>query len=154
MKKNFKILLIVLIVLVLVVVILFLSKKYNPEKVMAPDKPLPQVLGEQEDFLGFSIIPRSEVSGKIEALGEIQGNYFFEGNVGITIIDASGKELRRTYGIATSDWMTTGPVTFMTSLDFTDLPAGPSYIKIIQEDPSGGESGKVPKQILIPVIIK
>lgn len=148
----------IVITLFIVLVGLMVTGSKKPKEKM-PEAPatlptnLPQVLGDKDNFVSFSITPRSEVTGKIAATGVIKGGYFFEGNVIIKIIDATGKELRTTNGTATSDWMTIGPVTFKTTLDFTDLPSGPGYVKIIQDDPSGGESGKPIKEILVPVII-
>jgi len=113
-----------------------------------------EILGNKDDLISFSIKPGQIVSGVQEANGVISGAYFFEANVIIRIIDVNKNILRNTYGTTMEDWMTTGPKPFKTSLDFTGLSAGPAYIGIEQDDPSGGESGMQTRKILIPIVIK
>lgn len=116
----------------------------------------PQIEGNKEDLVSFSIKPGQEVSGKMKVTGTIKGGYFFEGNLPMIILDVN-KNITM-YGpghaTATTDWMTAGPVSFETEVDFSIIPKGDAYIKIIQDDPSGGESGLIVRSIIIPIIIK
>lgn len=112
----------------------------------------PQVTGNKEDLILFSIKPGQEVSSKMTATGSIKGAYFFEANIGINVLDANKKLLRAGSGMATTDWMTSGPVTFTTNLDFTGLPQGSAFIEIHNDNASGLPEND--KSILIPVVIK
>ncbi|MFA6325103.1 MAG: Gmad2 immunoglobulin-like domain-containing protein [Candidatus Paceibacterota bacterium] len=113
-----------------------------------------EILGNKDDLISFSIKPGQEVSGINNINGVLKGGYFFEANVIVRILDVNKNILKNTYGTATEDWMTADPIAFKTSLNFSGLQPGPAYIKIEQDDPSGGESGMKIKEILIPVIIK
>ncbi len=111
-----------------------------------------EILGNKENLISFSVKPGQVVSGKMEVTGSISGGYFFEANVLINILDANKNILRKGYGTATTDWMTSDPVSFTASIDFTGLNKGNAYIEIQNDDPSDGEGGPA-KKILIPVII-
>jgi hypothetical protein len=112
-----------------------------------------EILGNKDDLVSFSFNPGQKVSGSMNVTGVIKGGYFFEANVLINILDVNKNVLKNGYGTATTDWMTSGPVTFTTLIDFTGLNSGPGYIEIQNDDPSDGEGGPA-KKILIPVIIE
>ncbi len=107
-----------------------------------------------KDLLSFSIQPHQKITGVIVLQGEIQGGYFFEGNILLNIVDVDKNIVFKSYLTAQTDWMTTGPVLFGGALDTTKLPKGPAYIELRQDDPSGGESGRPIKYIQIPVVIE
>ncbi|MFZ2072523.1 MAG: hypothetical protein WAV10_02510 [Minisyncoccia bacterium] len=118
-----------------------------------PTKPASvSVLGNKSDLVSFSIAPGASVSGVMSANGSVRGAYFFEGNIVVRILGVNKAVLRTTYGTATSAWMTTDPVTFNTTLDFTGLTTGPSYIEIHNDNASGLPEND--KSILIPIIIQ
>jgi len=110
------------------------------------------VLGNKNDLVSFSIPVGSVVSGAQTATGIVTGGYFFEGNIIVRILNGSKAVLRTTYGTATTAWMTAGPVSFTTNLDFTGLTTGPSYIEIHNDNASGLPEND--KSILIPIIIQ
>jgi len=111
-------------------------------------------LGNVEDLISFSVKPGDSVSGEVLVSGMIRGGYFFEANMPISIL-SSDKTILATFGAsATTDWMTVEDVSFGTALDFTNIPKGPAYIALTQDDPSGGEGGRIPKQVLIPVVVE
>ncbi len=112
----------------------------------------PQITGNKDDLVSFSIKPGQEVSGKITATGSVKGGYFFEANIGVNVLDANKKLLRAGYGMSTTDWMTSAPVAFTTSLDFTGLPKGNAYIEIHNDNASGLPEND--KSIFIPIVIK
>ena len=149
---------IIAIILVLVAIILLAPIMFRPKDAIAPVQngktPEVQIEGNKEDLVSFSIKPGQEVSGIMKATGVLSGGYFFEANVPVTILDEQKKIILQTYGMGTTDWMTAGPVSFYTDLDFTNLPKGKAYIEIKQDDPSGGESGMKIRSILIPIVIK
>jgi len=115
----------------------------------------PQVEGNKEDLVSFSIKPGQEVSGKMTATGSV-GGYYFEGSFPITILDANKNTTAYGPGFATatSDWMTNKPVPFTANFDFSVMPKGNYYIKLMQDDPSGGESGLPVRFVIIPIVVK
>lgn len=119
-----------------------------------PDyQPVPlEVSGNKDDLVFSSIKPGDTIGGQMTLLATVQGAYFFEGNIGITIEDIAGNILKQTYGMATTEWMTTGPVTFTSALDLTDIPPGPGYIVIRADNASGLPEHD--KSIKIPVVFQ
>jgi len=109
------------------------------------------ISGNKEDLVSLSILPGAKVSGTIKFTGSVKNNYFFEGNIGVNILDANKKLLRNGYANSTSDWMTTEPVSFKGTIDFTSIKKGSVYIQIKNNDPSG-LPGRT-KTILIPVVV-
>lgn len=120
--------------------------------VMADSSSPSIVTGNKEDLISFTITPGSSVSGQIKASGAVQNGYFFEGNILLNIEDQNKNVLKSGNGMATGEWMTTGPVPFDADLDFTGLPKGPAYIEIKNDNPSGNPAND--KFIWIPVVIK
>jgi hypothetical protein len=112
--------------------------------------------GKKDNLISFSIKPGQEVSGVVKATGILSGGYFFEGNLPVSILDESKKltSYGPGHGQATTDWMTSGPVSFSIDFDFSPIPKGNYYIRLMQDDPSGGENGFVPSFVLIPIIVK
>jgi hypothetical protein len=156
MKKIFtskvnSILLIFLIVIVIVAIVLT-SKKNLPFSSNNNTDKL-EILGNKENLLSFSIVPGMSISGEIAYIGNIEGGYFFEGNILINILNKNKEIIKESFANATFDWMTSGPVAFQGFLDVSNLEKGPAFVQILQDDPSGGESGLPARQILIPIII-
>lgn len=132
-------------------VYIYKNKKVDAPVVVAPENKV-EILGNKEDLLSFSVKPGDTVSGVLNLSGTVKNAYFFEGNIGIGLLDANKNILKQGNGTAISDWMTTEPVTFTTTIDATGL-SGKGYIAIQENDPSGGEAG-VPSEILIPVFFE
>ncbi len=175
MTKFGKFIFTLIVVAILAVVIFFLQKKpavapvvENPiqtppivDTSMPPIGNKDLILGNKDDLVSFSITPGQEVSGKINITGSIKGGYFFEGEIGISVLGVNKKAISGIpygpgYGTATGEWMTAGPVSLAFDLDFTNLPKGKAYIAITENDPSdASERGNTPiKQILIPIVIR
>jgi phage FluMu protein gp41 len=112
-----------------------------------------EVLGNKENLLSFSIMPGMEISNQIAFIGNIEGGYFFEANILVNILDKDKNLLKAGYANATSDWMTSGPVAFQGVLDVSNLPKGFAYVQLLQDDPSGGESGLPIKEVFVPIVI-
>lgn len=111
-----------------------------------------EILGNKDDLLFFSISPNEKVKGKISYKGAVEGGYFFEANILINVLDANKTRILQGNTMATSDWMTSGPVLFEGELDFTPLPKGPAYIEIHNDNPSDFRQND--KFIRIPIIIE
>ena len=140
--------------IVLVLVILGGIYLYTNKKVDAPviEENNLEILGNKEDLVSFSVKPGETVSGILNLSGSVRNAYFFEGNIGIDLLDANKNLLKQGNGTATSDWMTVEPVSFTATIDSTGL-SGKGYIAIREDDPSGGEGG-IPSEILIPVVFE
>ena len=110
------------------------------------------ILGNENDLVLLSIVPNAKLSGMTIITGEVKGGYFFERNILVNILDKDKKVLRNGYGTATTDWMTAEPVSFTSAVDFTGLTAGPAYLEIKNDNPSGDSTKD--KSILIPIIIE
>ncbi|MEI6022439.1 MAG: Gmad2 immunoglobulin-like domain-containing protein [bacterium] len=110
------------------------------------------IQGNKNDLKRFSIYPGQKISGEVFVQGEISGGYFFEGNILINILDINKKILKAGHISATSDWMTSGVVSFEGKVDTTDIVDGSVYIEIHNDNAS--DDPKNEKSILIPVIIE
>lgn len=108
------------------------------------------------DLISFSILPNSKVHGVVSYRGVISGGYFFEGNIGINVLDINKNVLRKDHATSITDWMTGGPVDFEGSLDFSNVPKGSAYIEIKQDDPRDeAERGDaLVKKVLVPIIVE
>ncbi|MEI6581154.1 MAG: hypothetical protein WCO07_03225 [bacterium] len=162
-KFNSVLLLVLIILIVIAVCIMFRGGKdyFNFSQKQAPieviDKtqiPIPKVglLGNKDDLISFSIWPKAKVHGIVSYRGAIKGGYFFEANILINILDSNKKVLKRSNGVAKTDWMTTSPVEFEGNIDFTGLPNGPAYFEIHNDNASGLPENN--KSVLIPIIIE
>jgi hypothetical protein len=112
-----------------------------------------KIEGNKDDLVSFSILPDTRVSGILSYRGSIKGAYFFEGNILINILDLDKKVLKASNGIAKSDWMTVDEVDFEGNIDFSNLPKGPAYFEIKNDNPGAPDEG-VTKRVLIPIIIE
>lgn len=110
------------------------------------------VSGKAEDLVSFSLSPGATVSGSFTVTGVVRNAYFFEGNILINILDADKQVLKKGRGTATSDWMTTGPVSFTAVIDVTGLQTGNGFIQISNDNPSGDSTKD--RSIYMPVIIQ
>jgi hypothetical protein len=113
---------------------------------------LPQIEGNKNDLVSFSVVPNSKVSGVLNYEGSVKGAYFFEANIGINILDIKGNYLKRDHANSTTDWMTVEPVLFKGSIDLSGLPKGPAYFEIHNDNASG--LPEKDKFIWIPIVIE
>ena len=111
----------------------------------------PKISGNKEDLISFSVAPGDEVSGVLNFSGTVQNGYFFEGNIGINILDQNKKLLKAGNAMATTDWMTSEPVSFGGTIDLTGLPPSPGYLQIANDNASGLPEND--KFIYIPIVI-
>ena len=155
--KNKKIYRIILIIICIIVILIlgwqiFKDKNLKVEikEVLTADT---KILGNSYDLVSFSVNPGDTVENLLTVNGSVKGGYFFEGNILVNILDSNKKLLKSGNGIAKSDWMTTEPVIFDATLDFKELPSGPAFIEIHNDNPAGPDEG-LNKNILIPIIIK
>lgn len=148
-SKLNSVLLVILIILMVVAVKIMLKdkEKYFPTPVQDS-----QILGNKDDLISFSILPGSKVRGLVAYRGVIKGAYFFEANIGISVLDLNKNVLKNSYAMATTEWMTAGPVSFEGKLDFSGLPPGPAYIEIHNDNASGLPEHD--KSVLVPVVIE
>lgn len=162
MKKSKIKTIIILVLVVLLAVVLFYvgqNKKINDQvNLINQDnqkgevEKTPEILGNKADLISCSVKPGSTISGNLVFNGIVKNGYFFEGNIVINILDQNKDILKKSYGNAVTDWMTSGPVSFTGSIDLTGVPAGAAYFEIHNDNASGIPEND--KSILIPVIIE
>lgn len=161
--KKYKIWIIIIFILLLVVITGFFvgyrnSEKYAHTKIGQKWEPKSfeegrfLIGGNRDDLITFSIWPETKVHGILSYRGVIKGGYFFEGNILINILDSNKNVLKNSNAMATTDWMTAGPVDFEGNIDFTNLPKGSAYFEIRNDNPSDIRAND--KSILIPIIIE
>lgn len=80
------------------------------------------------------------VTSPIGIAGSAPGNWFFEAVFPIILEDADGNELARAQAQAVGDWMTTGPVEFTSSLEYTATQATSAVLVFRPDNPSGKPS--------------
>jgi hypothetical protein len=124
----------------------------NEEEVKVTPAPAPQIEGNKDDLVSFSVKPGDKVSGVLAYQGVVKGAYFFEANIRINILDKNKKVLKQDHALATTDWMTAGPVSFGGIIDLTGLPKGDAYFEIHNDNPS--DLPQNDKSILIPIVIE
>lgn len=133
----------------------FFVADYQTEvtEVPTPTPPsTPQIEGNRQDLVSFSVKPGDKVSGVLAYEGVIQGAYFFEANILINILDKNKNVLKADHTMATTDWMTAGPVSFGGIIDLTGLPKGEAYFEIHNDNASGLPEHD--KFIRIPIVIE
>lgn len=154
-SKLNTILLLILIILMIGAIRIMLQTKelyLHPVSSFQQSGVTPVVLGNKDDLVSFSITPGQKVSKVITFTGSVKNSYFFEGNILIDVLDAAGNNVLKSNAKATTDWMTSGPVSFSGSLDLSSLAPGYAYIEIHNDNASGLAQND--KSILIPVVIQ
>jgi uncharacterized membrane protein YgdD (TMEM256/DUF423 family) len=98
---------------------------------------------QQEDHSGSgtevvlsTIHAQDLVQSPLVVSGKAPGNWFFEANIGLRLLDADGKEVARGHATAEKDWMTTGLVPFSGSIVFSVPATATGYIEIEKDNPS------------------
>ncbi len=150
-KKSNKLVVFILIAAAAILLFVVLKPKVEAPVVVTPEEPA-VVSGMKEDLISFSLLPGDRVSGMMNVTGTLQDAYFFEANIRVDILDEDMNTVKEGFGTATTDWMTTGPVSFQAMIDFTGLSSGPAFIAIRNDNPSGLSEND--KEILVPVVIE
>lgn len=91
----------------------------------------------------------SKITSPIEISGEALGNWFFEGEFAVSLLDSSGKMITDSIVKAQDEWMTEGYVPFLAYMDFPDQPKGSGYLMFNKNNPSGLASGNAEYKVKI-----
>jgi len=140
-SKNNIIIILLVVLIALLAYFAFLKPKSANDNFQIPagdtvnEKDNLEILGNKEDLVSFSISPGQEMSFGIK---------------GQTIIKTMSEP--HGFATATTDWMTGDPVSFETTIDFSNFSKGPAYIEIHNDNASG--LPEYNKSILIPIIIE
>lgn len=140
---------IIIILALLVLGFVFMRPQNIPQTEVVSTVPV--MSGNVDDLVSLSIAPNQSVSGLVALSGSVKNAYFFEANIVLKVVDTNNNNLLTTFGTATTEWMTTEPVSFTANIDFTGLPTGPAYLVIENDNPSGDPG--LTKQIIIPIVI-
>ncbi len=125
---------------------------FSPKKITPTNNTIaPVVTGNALDLVSLSFNPGDTLTGASVISGSVKNAYFFEANIIVKVTDISNNVLLTTHGSATTEWMTTAPVSFTANVNFTGLPVGPAYLVLENDNPSGDPA--LIKQIIIPIVI-
>jgi hypothetical protein len=116
-----------------------------------------KIEGYKESLIKISFKPGDLVVGKFIFTGTTIGGYFFEGNMPISVLNQNKQILKTFPSSATTDWMTTDPVSFSAVIDVGFLDTSKvenqtGYIRLSMDDPKDGDLNK--GAIDIPVRFK
>lgn len=127
--------------ILLVVVVAFLGYLFFKKPVVTPVgggvTDIPSMSGDTADLVQVSLVPGATLSGTVTIAGSLKGGYFFEANARGMLLDASKTVLKTFPLTATSSWMTTDAVSFTGTVDVGGAPAGPGFVRIANDNPSG-----------------
>lgn len=70
----------------------------------------------------FEPLTDAVLSSEFVVRGQARGVWFFEGNFGVEVYDASGNQLLKTYVESEGEWMTEDYVPFVRRLTLTSVP--------------------------------
>ncbi len=145
-KLNTVLLLVLIILMIFAIRIMLQNKEtYLPglgqtqikDNAGGPDyTPNLEITGNKDDLVSLSVKPGDTIKGKITVTGSVKGAYFFEANAGMQLLDANKVVLKSGNITATSDWMTSDPVSFTGTIDATGIPSGSGYLRIKNDNPS------------------
>ncbi|MEI8130760.1 MAG: hypothetical protein WCG55_04640 [bacterium] len=110
------------------------------------------VSGDVADLVSLSITPGATITDVATITGEIKGVYFFEGKAQGVLLDENKKILNSFSLDATSNWLTADAVSFTATVDTTSALAGPGYIRLKNDNPSGDPEKD--KYIDVPIVIQ
>ncbi len=77
------------------------------------------------------------VSSPLTVTGQARGNWFFEANIPVKLLDANRKVIAQIGGQAQGEWMTTDFVPFTATLTFTKPTTKTGFLVISNDNPSG-----------------
>ncbi len=106
------------------------------EVIVGDDKDMQSVNSEKEVIVS-NVIPDQAISSPLSILGWAKGNWFFEANLPIKIVDENNNIILAHFGTAQGDWMTSEMVPFKSTLDFKSGEAVKGYLVISKDNPSG-----------------
>jgi len=90
-----------------------------------------------DEVIVSNIVSGQLVSSPLTVLGWAKGNWFFEANLPVKIVDEKDRIILSHFGTAQSDWMTEEMVPFKSVLEFNSGEAANGYLEISKDNPSG-----------------
>ncbi|MCP9198369.1 Gmad2 immunoglobulin-like domain-containing protein [Gramella sp. GC03-9] len=95
-------------------------------------------------------LPNEDISSPLEIKGKAKGNWFFEGDAPLKLLDRDFKIIAESYISAKGEWMTTNFVNFEGRIEFDAPDDERGYLLLERANPSGLPEND--KQYHIPVI--
>lgn len=90
----------------------------------------------QEEVIIANPKPNDIVKSPLSVTGQARGNWFFEANIPVKLVDAENKVIASIGGQAQGEWMTENLVSFTAQLAFKTT-ATSGYLVISKDNPSG-----------------
>lgn len=81
--------------------------------------------------------PNQIIDSPLEITGEARGNWFFEGDFPIRLLNEDGSEMGIAIGKAESDWMVEDFVSFTATLEFSAGQNERGFLILEKDNPSG-----------------
>lgn len=105
-----------------------------------PDAPQPSTSGQIEkvDLIRMHTPTAGEVvQSSLHVSGEARGTWFFEATFPITVLDANGGVLVKSFAQAQGEWMTEGFVPFVADLTLVAATTSEGTLVLEKSNPSG-----------------
>lgn len=117
------------------------SEKTNPTAIVTPVPENPQskftYKNASSDLVRVTLpFPDAVVGRDFSVIGEARGQWFFEANAPIQILDSSGNVLVNGYAMAQGEWMTTEFVPFKGDIKIPEFYTGKATLVFMKDNPS------------------
>ena len=121
-----------------------------PPVVVTPPPPTgPPAQPFADEIRVFSPQPNDIIKSPFKLAGKARGSWFFEANMPVSLLNATGHKIKQLGLHATSTWMTDDFVPFEGTLTFTAPTSTTGFLKFENDNPSGMEEHS--KSFIIPV---
>ena len=152
MKKAVTAIIIVLVALVIIALIF----DWGRPSVFAPniDQTVTSTLNGVTDQISISYPKENnEVTNPIKITGKARGNWFFEAQFPVKLMDSDGNIIASTSARAESDWMTTDYVNFSAEISYPKSTTTQRAILVLSKD-NPSDDPKFDAFLYIPVLLK
>ena len=150
--KNYFVRVLVVLALVLVIGTIVRVSMNSPKQQEEMPSMEINAIGDTKNLVSLSIAPGAILSGEHTVTGVLTGAYFFEANAVGSLVGVDGTVFTQFPISATTDWMTADEVSFTTTFNTDAVTAGPGYLRIANDNPSG--EAELSRHIDIPVIFQ
>jgi hypothetical protein len=118
-----------------------------PQAAQAPEV---ETTAEAPNVLVDAPIAGARVTGPLIVEGTAPGDWFFEAQFPVKLVDADGTVLAEAPAQAQSDWMTEAPVPFRAELDFSVTEETPATLVLQEDMPADNAS---PREVTVQVVL-
>jgi hypothetical protein len=113
------------------------SKSFPAQCTTPDNRTFVEDINEQQEVIISTPARDSVVTSPLTVKGQAKGNWFFEANIPVKILDANNKVLGQVGAQAEGEWMTTDFVNFSAVLTFETPTTDTGKLIIEKDNPSG-----------------